>query len=90
MRSELDAEFIKLFAKLPERVQKAALKNYQLWQQDPNHPSLEFKKVNAKQPIYSIRVGIGRRAVGIKKDSQTIIWFWIGSHSEYDTLLNDL
>ena len=42
MRSELDEEFIKLFAKLPERVQKAARENYQLWQQDPNHPSLEF------------------------------------------------
>ena len=90
MRSELDEEFIELFAKLPERVQKAARKNYQLWQQDPNHPSLEFKKVNAKQSVYSIRVGIGWRAVGVKQDSQTIIWFWIGSHGEYDNLLKEL
>ncbi len=29
MISELDDDFIKLFAKLPERVQKAARKNYQ-------------------------------------------------------------
>jgi hypothetical protein len=90
MRSELDEDFIKLFAKLPERVQKAARKNYQLWQQDQNNPSLEFKKVNTKQPIYSVRVGMGWRAVGIKKDSQTIVWFWIGSHSEYDDLLKEL
>jgi len=28
MKSELDEDFIKLFAKLPERVQKVARKNY--------------------------------------------------------------
>jgi len=33
---------------------------------------------------------MGWRAVGIKKDSQTIVWFWIGSHSEYDNLLKEL
>lgn len=90
MRSELDEEFIKLFAQLPERVQKTARKNYRLWQQDPNHPSLEFKKINTPKPIYSVRVGMGWRAVGIKKDNQTIIWFWIGSHGEYDNLLKEI
>ncbi len=90
MKSELDDEFIKLFIKLPERVQKSACKNYQLWKKDPNHPSLEFKKVNSKQPIYSIRVGIGWRAVGIINDVQVIVWFWIGSHSDYDHLLKNL
>jgi mRNA-degrading endonuclease RelE of RelBE toxin-antitoxin system len=90
MKSELTAEFIKCFAKLPERVQKAARKNYKIWKKDPTHPSLEFKKLNTRQPIYSVRVGSGWRAVGVMKGSDTIVWFWIGSHSNYDKLLKRL
>lgn len=90
MKSELTDEFIKCFADLPERVQKTARKNYKLWKQNPSHPSLEFKKLNTKQPTYSVRAGIGWRAVGVMKGSETIIWFWIGSHSNYDKLLKNL
>ncbi len=90
MKSELTIEFIQHFAELPERVKKTARKNYQLWKQNPSHPSLEFKKLKTKQSIYSVRAGIGWRAVGVMKDSETIIWFWIGSHSNYDKLLKNL
>jgi hypothetical protein len=90
MNSELTAEFIHCFADLPERVQRTARKNYQLWKQNLNHPSLEFKKLNTKQPIYSVRTGIGWRALGVMKNSDTIVWFWIGSHSEYENLIQNL
>jgi hypothetical protein len=90
MKSELTDEFIQCFSELPERVQKTARKNYKLWQQNPSHPSLEFKKLNTKQPAYSVRAGIGWRAVGVMKDPETIVWFWIGSHSNYDKLLKNL
>ena len=39
------------------------------------------------EPIYSVRVSRGYRAMGIKQDD-TMIWFWIGSHAEYDDLLS--
>lgn len=90
MRSELTDSFIKCFAKLPERVQQTARKNYRLWKQNPAHPGLEFKKLKTKEAVYSVRAGIGWRAVGVLKDSDTIVWFWIGSHSEYDKLLKKL
>ena len=90
MKSELTQEFIKCFSELPERVQKTARKNYKLWKQNPFHLSLEFKKLKTNQPIYSVRAGIGWRAVGVMKDSNTIVWFWIGSHSNYDKLLKNL
>ncbi len=90
MKSELTDEFIERFANLPERIQKTAQKNYRLWKQNPSHPSLEFKKLKTKQPIYSVRVGIGWRALGVMRDSDTIVWFWIGPHSEYDKLLKKL
>lgn len=86
MKSELTQEFLEQFRKLPERVKQTARKNYRLWKQNPRHPSLEFKKLNTSLPGY----GIGWRAVGVMKEPDTIVWFWIGSHSEYDKLLKNL
>jgi hypothetical protein len=90
MKSEITEDFIALFRKLPERVRKTARKNYRLWKDNPQHPSLEFKKLKTSLPIYSVRAGIGWRAVGMMKDSDTMVWFWIGSHGEYDKLLKNL
>ncbi|MGL4498413.1 MAG: hypothetical protein ACRCU2_05060 [Planktothrix sp.] len=90
MKSELTDGFIQQFANLPERVKKTARKNYKLWKQNPSHPSLEFKNLNTTEPVYSVRVGVGWRAVGVMKNSDTIIRFWIGSHSDYDKLLKNL
>ncbi|WP_307877504.1 MULTISPECIES: hypothetical protein [unclassified Rhizobium] len=47
------------------------------------HPSLHFKKVGN---LWSARVGLSWRALAAQ-DGQTIIWFWIGSHTDYDKLL---
>lgn len=56
---------------------------------DPYYPSLQFKRVSLDQPIYSVRIGIGYRALGLWSEDQ-IDWFWIGSHAEYDALLRRL
>ena len=64
MKSELNPDFVGLFQQLPERVKRTARKNYKLWQDNPSHPSLEFKEVNQEDQIWSIRVGIGWRAQG--------------------------
>lgn len=90
MNSELTVEFIALFRSLPSRIQKTAKKNYRLWKQNPQHPSLEFKKLKTHSAVYSVRAGIGWRAVGVMKDSHSMVWFWIGSHAEYDKLLKNL
>ena len=90
MNSELTADFIKLFSQLPSAIKKTAKKNYRLWKKNPQHPSIEFKKLKTQTPVYSVRAGIGWRAVGVMKDSQTIVWFWIGSHADYDKLLKSI
>ena len=56
---------------------------------NPNHPSLQFKRVHTREPIYAVRVGIGWRVLGLRKDN-AIYWFWIGPHGEYEKLLNQL
>ena len=56
---------------------------YQLFRQDPFHPSLRFKKIEQTGNVYSVRIGLGYRALGVL-DGSVIIWFWIGSHADYD------
>ncbi|HEX8675403.1 MAG TPA: hypothetical protein VF710_26140 [Longimicrobium sp.] len=38
-------------------------------------------------PIYSARVGRHYRALGERQVDDTIVWFWIGSHADYDRIL---
>ncbi len=88
MKSFTSRRFRRMYASLPEDVQMRAKRAYQLFQRNPRHPGLNFKKVDDQNHIYSARVGLGYRAVG-QLDGEDIVWFWIGPHSEYDKLLNE-
>jgi hypothetical protein len=89
VNSELTEEFLEAFRNLPQRIQEKARKNYRLWKNNSSHPSLEFKRVHPRRPIYSVRVGTGWRALGILEED-TVLWFWIGSHNAYENLLTQL
>ena len=86
MNSYLDEDFIKYFKKLPERIKSRARKAYRQWKKNPFEPGLQFKQVHASKPIYSVRVNIGWRALGYKKNN-TVLWFWIGSHEDYNKII---
>ena len=62
---------------------------YRLFRDNPEHPSLRFKPVHPSRPIYSARVGLGYRALAVR-DGEAVIWFWIGSHADYDHVLKRL
>jgi hypothetical protein len=89
LKSRLTKDFVDCFRRLPARIQRIARKNYRSWKTNPSHPGLHFKRVGKRMPIYSIRVGIGWRALGLEMDD-AIVWFWIGPHAEYDRLLPNL
>ncbi|MEZ8217600.1 ParE family toxin-like protein [Fervidibacter sacchari] len=89
MKSHITAQFRRAFQSLPAHVQERARAAYRLFSQNPYHPSLQFKQVHPTKPIYSVRVTRDVRALGIKEDD-TIIWFWIGSHDDYERLLKEL
>lgn len=89
MNSHTTRRFRELLAALPTAVRQQARDAYRLFQQNPWHPGLRFKQVHPAPPIYSARVGINYRAVGVVQGS-TVVWFWIGSHAEYDKLLKQL
>lgn len=89
MTSSVTQEFRQRLAQLSEVVQAQAARAYALWRSDPYHNSLQFKRVSQRQPIYSVRVGLGYRALGLR-EGEHVYWYWIGSHAEYDELLRRL
>lgn len=89
MKSRATPRFWAAYRKLPLEVQNLARKAYRLFRDDPRHPSLQFKRVHDREPIYAVRVTLAYRALGLLEDDE-ITWFWIGSHAEYDRLLKSL
>ncbi len=87
MISHTTAQFRKMFSELPAEVQRQARRAYHIFRQNPNHPSLRFKPVHPTRPIYSARISSDYRAVGILERDE-VVWYWIGSHSDYDKLLS--
>ena len=86
MKSKINEDFLQSYRKLPTQVRQQARKAYGLFQQNPHHPSLNFKSIHPNQPFYSARISRGYRTVGIQ-DDDVIIWFWIGSHADYDKII---
>jgi hypothetical protein len=81
--------FWKCYDGFPKNVQETADQCYKLLKEDPDpsHPSLHLKKIGRK--YWSVRAGLDYRALGFEVDSG-ISLFWIGSHAEYDKLINKL
>lgn len=86
MESKTTRQFRQRYRQLPIEVRQQARQAYRLWRRNPHHPSLQFKRVSEREPIYSVRIGLHWRALSfVEHDVAT--WWWIGSHAEYDHLL---
>ena len=79
--------FWRHYQALPEVIREVADKNFDLLRNDPHHPSLHFKKVGKAKHLWSVRVGLHHRALGMDQ-TDAVVWFWIGPHAEYDQLLS--
>ena len=77
-------QFWELYQNLPSQIQDLADKNYALLKQDPTHPSLHLKKV---KNFWSVRIGIRYRALAFQVE-EGLIWFCIGTHADYDKMVN--
>lgn len=87
MISRAHRRFWDCFDKLPADVQKVAREKYRIWQRDPFHPPLQFKPLLAN--VWSIRIGQNYRALARRYDDMAV-WFWIGTHEEYNQLIKRL
>jgi mRNA-degrading endonuclease RelE of RelBE toxin-antitoxin system len=83
MRHFASPTFWDAYKKLPDNIRALANKNYELLKENPQHPSLHFKKLGR---FWSVRIGLHYRALAVEVDGG-LLWFWIGSHADYDALI---
>jgi hypothetical protein len=80
MRHFASDSFWSAYDKPPARLRELSDKNFALLKENPQHPSLHFKKVGR---LWSVRVGTGHRALATKAEGD-MRWHWIGSHADYN------
>ncbi len=83
MKHFASAEFWAAYDRQPKEIREMADKNFALLKDNPQHPSLHFKKAGR---FWSARVGIKYRALAVEAEDG-LVWFWIGTHTQYDRLL---
>lgn len=93
MDSHLNSDFRKYFLKLPKGAQQAGIDAYKQWKQNPLSPELDFKPIDSKKQIYSVRAGISQgtsyRAFGVRNGDE-MIWYWIGTHEKANGLYKNV
>lgn len=83
MNHQATSRFWACYEQLPGAVRDLADTSFDLLKENSRHPSLHLKKVG---PLWSVRVGRRYRALAVQ-EGETLIWFWIGTHAEYDRLI---
>jgi hypothetical protein len=83
MRHLASAEFWEAYEGLPQNIRALADKSFAFLKRDIQHPSLHFKRVG---PYWSARIGLRYRALAVEVDDG-MLWFWIGSHADYDAMM---
>ncbi|MCB9438414.1 MAG: hypothetical protein H6673_15670 [Anaerolineales bacterium] len=83
MNSATLPSFWEAYRHLKREDRTRARKAYRLWAENPFHPSLHFKCVNARENVWSVRISLEHRALGIW-DDDTVTWFWVGKHDDYE------
>ena len=83
MKHFASSGFWRAYNSLPPHIRELADKNFVHLKENPRHPSLNFKKVDR---FWSVRIGMRYRALGMEVDGG-VLWFWIGSHADYDSLI---
>ena len=89
MQHSATTDFWQEYSRLPEEIRVRADPQFSLVKTNPQHPSLQFKKIGDRngQEIWSARVTLNYRALAIKR-ADGYLWFWIGDHKSYDLLIS--
>jgi len=87
VNSHVTQGFRKLMAALPAEVRRQARSAYRQFMENPRHPGLHFKQIHGSDRLVAVRISRNYRAVGVRESPDEILWFWIGTHEEYERLL---
>jgi hypothetical protein len=82
------AAFWRAYRALAPAIQRCTDKQFSFLKANRQHPSLQFKKIGERQgaEIWSARVTLHHRALAVKRPCG-YLWFWIGEHKTYETLI---
>lgn len=86
MTSRTSADFRSDLAALPPALRRQVREAYRLFRQNPQHPSLKFKKLPPHEDLWSVRINNDYRAIG-RWRGDVLLWFFVGSHADYDKLI---
>jgi len=99
MKSVRSSLFKQQFERLPENVQRTATRLFELFQADPQHPSLSQKplhdsaKGKHRAESISLRINVRYRAIYVidhgphGDEEHQAFWYWIGSHQDYNAFV---
>lgn len=90
MKSLRFPSFNKAFDSLPKDIQELATEQFKKWKNDPQ--SLTIKPLDVSNgEVVSCQINYRYRALACKvKDKEnntTYVWFWAGSHEDYNKLV---
>ena len=83
MKHLASPDFWACYRTLPQEIRTLADRRFALLKKNPQHPSLHLKRAGR---FWSVRVGLHYRALGLAV-SEGVLWFWVGSHAEYDKIV---
>lgn len=87
MISRVHPQFRRALERLPRDIQRRARHAYRRFRQDPSHPALGFKPLHTSLPRWSVWISEFYRAVGVRKSDDEMVWFFIGTHADYERLI---
>jgi hypothetical protein len=89
MHHRASAAFWQGYAALPGEIRRRADKQFSPLKANPQHASLQFKKIGERhgQEVWSARVSLNYRCLAMKRPDG-YLWFWIGNHQTYETLIS--
>lgn len=82
-------EFRYLYGELPPRIRILGLKTYELFLENPRHPSLALHalkdniKGSHKDGSFAVSITMRYRAIYFV-DGDVNVWYWVGSHADYN------
>jgi len=85
--SKVRPSFWRAYGQLSPLVKARAKTTWQIFEKNPDHPSLRFKKLQGSNQLWSVRINEQYRAVGVRS-GDVIEWIWIGTHNDFDNLFS--
>lgn len=81
-----------MLALLPPNIQRLADAAFEQFRRDPHHPSLRLHALEDndrgrhRNGSFSVSVTMKYRAVYVV-DGNTNVWYWIGTHNDYENFI---